>query len=55
MAILGICNDVDLGPKRRYEEYMTEDGLERAKKLIDERVAIMKKRLKDDLDLEVED
>ena len=55
MAILGLCTDIDLGPKRRYEEYMTEDGLERAKKLIDDRKKRMKQRLKDELGLEVED
>ena len=40
---------------RFYEEYLTEDGLERAKKLINDRTAIMKSRLRDELGLEVDE
>ena len=45
--------DPDYLPVQRYKEYLTEDGLERAKQLINDRIATMKKRLKDELGLEV--
>ena len=46
--------DPNLISIKKYQEYMTEDGLERAKKLINDRIAVMKPRLKDELGLEVD-
>ena len=46
--------DPNLISIKKYQEYMTEDGLERAKKLINGRITTMKQRLKDELGLEVD-
>ena len=52
-ALLGHV-DPDYRAIEYYKEYLTEDGLERAKQLINDRIAVMKQRLKDELRLEVE-
>lgn len=47
--------DPDFLALQYYKEYLTEDGLERAKKLINDRTSIMKSRLRDELGLEVDE